>query len=1201
MKMLGKLTLSLLIVGLLVALNTQLTAQTVRGVLTGTVTDPSGAVVAKASVVATETQTGVKSTTVTSSAGTYRFPELPLGIYTVEVTQSGFKKATTNNVLVQVNTTTPVDVTMQLGQSTEVITVAAGTKAVGSESSDIGSVVATRQIVELPLALGGVGNLRSPEAFIFLMPGTAGPGTASSSNGIFISKVGGGQNFGNEIMVDGASQTRSENGSSFDEEAPSVEALQEFKVQTATFPAEYGRTTGAVENFVTKSGTNSFHGSVYELFRNNALDANSWFNDGRKALCAPGDAVCRRRFDVAPDKKNDYGFTIGGPIRIPGVYNGKNKTFFFFSWEQYRQTAGGSQTSTIPTLAQRGGDFSASLTSTLASPTPNPCDGTPIFQGQIFDPATEKIVGGVPCRSAFPGNIIPAARFSTVANNLLALIPTPTTNATVNNFTFNGSYPIINTAWTIRGDENISDKSRVFFSYSWRDNTSLKATQTYPQPIETNQWDQKFLTYLYRAGWDYTFSPTILNHFNVGVNRTNSLNYTIASEAKKDWASQLGITGTGATLVNSPFKPFPRFILNEGIPNIGKNQADDNVDNGLRLNDSVSWSHGAHYLKFGVDYRYQQYSGLAYDDVAGTYNFNRNETAGTPNVNAVTGNGIASFLLGQVDVSDLGVRGHQPKWLSRYYALFVQDDFKVTHKLTLNLGLRWDVDVPRHESINNSSNLDLTKPDTTAGNLPGALVFGTQCKCNTAWADTYYKAVGPRFGFAYSPFDDNKTAIRGGYGIVYGPNFPSDFGNNMQTGYGSFPHFQSTNGFDPAFNIDSGVPAFALPPVLNPNVFNFNGVGGAFIGKSQGRQAMIQNWSLQVQRQLATDLMATIAYVGQRGTHLRSQLQNINNINPSNFALGDKLRESAVGNDAGVPLPYPTYPASRLVADALRPFPQYNFIATDCCYQNIGQSTYHSLQATLERRFSAGLNLQGSYTWSKDITDADSALPGINGGIRQIQNPYNLQGEKSLSIQDIPHTFVISYIYELPFGRGKHFLNGSRSVVDRLIGGWQIGGVQRYQSGVPLSFGCATGIPGWDNCVRFNRVSGQSLASAASLNGTLNPFSSDPTVNRLFNRAAFADANLGRTPTTPFALGNMPRITGELRMNPYYNEDFSLIKNTTITESVKVQLKVEFLNAFNRHAFAVPNMNPNDNNNFGVPTGTINSARSIQLTGRITY
>ena len=1199
MKFLGKLTLTLLLAGLLVCPTSQLMAQTVRGVLTGTVTDPSGAVVAGASVVATETRTGVKSSTVTSSSGSYRFPELPLGIYTVEVTRSGFKRATTNDVLVQVNTTTPVDVKMQIGESSEVITVTAGTKGVESESSDIGSVVGSRQIAELPLALGGVGNLRSPEAFVFLMPGTAGPGTANSSNGIFISKVGGGQNFGNEIMVDGASQTRSENGSSFDEEAPSVEALQEFKVQTATFPAEYGRTTGAVENFITKSGTNSYHGSVYELFRNNALDANSWFNDGRKALCAPGDAVCRSRFDVSPDKKNDYGFTIGGPIRIPGVYNGKNKTFFFFSWEQYRQTAGGSNTTTVPTLAQRSGDFSASLNPSVVLGT-NPCDGTPINPGQIFDPATEQLVGGVPCRSAFPGNIIAPARFSTVANNLLAFIPVPTTNALLNNFTFNGSYPIINTTWTIRGDVNISDRSRVFFSYSWRDNTSKKATQTYPQPIENNQWDQKFLTYLYRGGWDYAFSPTSLNHFNVGFNRTNSLNYTVAAEANTDWAAQLGLTGTAATLVNSPFKPFPRFNVGEGVAGFGKNQADDNVDNGIRVNDSVAWSHGAHNFKFGVDYRYQQYSNLAFDNVAGVFNFVRGETAAVPTLNAQTGNGIASLLLGQVESSDIGTRANQPRWISHYYALFVQDDFKVTNKLTLNVGLRWDVDAPRHEANNNTSNLDLTKPDVTAGNLPGALVFGTQCHCNTAWADTYYKAFGPRIGFAYSPFDNNRTAIRGGYGIVYGPNYPADFGGSMTTGYGNFPHFQGPNGFDPAFNIDSGVPAFALPPVLNPDVFNFRGVGGSFIGKDQGRQAMIQNWSLQVQRELATDLMATIAYVGQRGTHLRSGIQNINNINPSNFALGNKLFESAVGNDAGVALPYPTYPAFRLVADALRPFPQYNFIATDCCYQNIGQSTYHSLQATIERRFSAGLNLQGSYTWSKDLTDADSALPGINGGIRQIQNPYNLQGEKSLSIQDIPHTFVISYIYELPLGRGKHFLNGSHGIVDGLIGGWQIGGVQRYQSGVPLSFGCATGIPGWDNCIRFDRVAGQSLESAASRNGTLNPFSSDPTVNGLFNRAAFFDENASRTPTAPFTLGNLPRITGELRMNPYYNEDFSLIKNATITESVKAQLKVEFLNAFNRHAFATPNMSPNDPN-FGIPTGTINGARSIQLTARIKF
>src|SRR5690348_12367065 len=378
-------------IGLFVSPAIRLQAQTVRGVLTGTVTDPTGAVVPGAAVVATETRTGVKSSTVTSSSGTYRFPEVPLGTYALEVTQSGFKKATINDVLVQVNTTTSVDVKMQLGQSSETITVNAEAQGVETGSSDVGGVVAERQIVELPLALGGVGNLRSPEAFVFLIPGTTGPGTANSSNGIFISKVGGGQNFGNEIMIDGASQTRSENGSSFDEEAPSVEALQEFKVQTSTFAAEFGRTTGGVENFITKSGTNNYHGSLYELFRNNALDANSWFNDGRRAQCKPGDDACRRLFDRSPDKKNDYGINVGGPVQIPHLYNGTNRTFFFASWEQYRQTAGGSNTTTVPTAAQRNGDFSATLNTGTVLGT-NPCDGTPIFAGQIFDPATEKIV-----------------------------------------------------------------------------------------------------------------------------------------------------------------------------------------------------------------------------------------------------------------------------------------------------------------------------------------------------------------------------------------------------------------------------------------------------------------------------------------------------------------------------------------------------------------------------------------------------------------------------------------------------------------------------------------------------------------------------------------------------------------------------------------------------------------------------------------
>ncbi len=388
-------------------------AQTVRGGLTGAITDSTGAVVPNATVEAKNEATGDIARTVSTSAGAYRFPELPLGRYDISVSAPGFKTATFTGVLVQIQQITPLDAVLQAGGTTETVTVDANAPTIQTESSDIGGVVSDKQIVELPLALGGVGALRSPEAFAFLLPGTTGPGTANSNNGIFLSKIAGGQNYGNEVLIDGSSQQRSENGSSFDEEAPSVEALQEFKITTALPQAEYGRTTGGIENFVTKSGTNKYHGTAYEIFRNEDLDANTWFNNGNRAFYCTGSndtPACHAQYAVPQDKKNDYGVTIGGPIWLPKVYNGRDKLFFFFSWEQLGYKLGATQTSTVPTVAMRNGDFSAPLIFRTDLPPvgTNPCQGdAPVYQGEIFDPQTERTVrrrmGPFPAEISSPG------------------------------------------------------------------------------------------------------------------------------------------------------------------------------------------------------------------------------------------------------------------------------------------------------------------------------------------------------------------------------------------------------------------------------------------------------------------------------------------------------------------------------------------------------------------------------------------------------------------------------------------------------------------------------------------------------------------------------------------------------------------------------------------------------------------------------
>src|SRR5580704_2718222 len=441
-------------------------AQTNQGSIAGNVLDASNAVVVNAKIVATNVATGARYETVSSSAGAYRFPNLTVGTYDVSVTATGFKTSNLKGVIVQVATVAALDVMLATGSVNETVVVNAEAPKIQTESNEIGTVVTQDQVLELPLALGSsVQYMRSPEAFVFLIPGVVGPGSGNGSGGTFESKIAGGQNYATEVLLDGASMFRSENGSSFDETAPSVEALSEFKVLVSTIPAEYGRTTGGIETFSTKAGTNVFHGDAYDLFRNEDMDANSWGNNNA--------GLPRNR-----DRQNDYGLTFGGPVWIPKLYNGKNKTFFFFSWEQYRQTQGLTSTSTVPTQAEVGGDFTASLNTANVLGT-NPCDDTPIYQGEIFDPSTTRTVGTTQCRTAFmnapgsTGNKIPTAELTTVGKNILSYYPAPTNGNALNNLTYQYSFPTTATTPTVRIDENIGEKNKLYFTYSSRINNRI--------------------------------------------------------------------------------------------------------------------------------------------------------------------------------------------------------------------------------------------------------------------------------------------------------------------------------------------------------------------------------------------------------------------------------------------------------------------------------------------------------------------------------------------------------------------------------------------------------------------------------------------------------------------------------------------------------------------------------------------------------
>ena len=1230
------------------ALVTGLHAQTVFGSLAGTVTDPSGASVGGAKVHVAGVGSGTKLDFTTSSSGAFRFSELPIGAYNVTVTAPGFQTGQFNGIQINLQVTTSLVATLKVGTTTETVTVNESALSLQTETSDITGSITDQQYNDLPLALGGVGALRSPEAFIFLLPGNTGPGTANSNNGIFFAKIAGGQDYGSEVLIDGLSQQRSENGSSFDEEAPSVDALRELTVTDAVPPAEYNRTTGGFENFATKSGTNAYHGQVYDLFRNTALDANLWFNGGNGAQACSGTndtPACLKGFSTPVDRKNDYGVTFGGPVRIPKLYNGRDKLFFFFAWENLKYTVGANVTSTVPTTAELGGDFSSpSILIPGTNEGTDPCDGSIIQQGEIFDPATQRTVqtatGPVTCRTAFPGNKIPMSRFSPAAVKLLSYYPTVSNpNDVVSNYQFSSQSPIQNTTMTIRIDSNITQNHHVWSSYSSRDNNRISGTpQVLPYPIDPSTWRQNFTTHFWRAGWDWTIRPNLLNNLIIGTNRSNSANFAIPIAAGVNYFQQFGIGN--ANSLNFPA------ISNGILTNEGNApQNDQNIDNGVRVVESITWQKGKHSLTFGTDDRYQQYSPLN--------NNSPNITFGTGQTEAFlgssgNGNGLASELLGLANGGGQNIYAHQSRWISWYYSGYAQDDWKVTPQLTFNLGVNYSIDRPRHEADNYTSEFSPTAVDPEYG-VPGALVFGTQCVsqgCNTAWVDTYKKDIAPRLGFAYSPnFLHNTTAIRGGFGILYGPLQYDDFGGSMNTGYKSNPSFNSPDGFNPAFVIDNGYPAFTPPPDLDPGFFNGQPVSGSYIEPGASRPAEVYNWDANIQQQLSKGFIFSIGYVGSAAQNLQANNQNINNIPLSALNLGFHLNDNVQGNADGVTAPfagfYNLWGNGVQVQRALRPFPQYDYIDTGCCIQATGHSSYDALLVSLKGQLK-DLTLQASYTWQKNENDTDSALPNTNPGQPQVQNPDDLRQEKAISIQDLPNTFVLSYIYALPFGKGEHFLN--HGFASYFAGGWKVGGIQRYQSGAPLAFCCAAGIPGFQNAIRYN-LTGASVISPVYKSGwrKINPFAgangkgeTDPQVNSFFvgsqtNQNCGASArqpNCSGTYGTegiapaffdqvqyvnelaspppgvapvylPFTLGNTPRVTG-IRMPIWANEDFSIIKNTPLREGVQLGLKFELLDAFNRHYFNTPDTNPADQN-FGIPTSTANGPRNIQVTANINF
>lgn len=1179
---------SLLLLLLMLVCATSGFAQSDRGTITGTVTDQSGAVVANAKITATSLDTGEVREVATSDEGHYTLPELKAGPWKISVGAQGFKASALDRVQVAVQVTRTVDITLEAGSVSETVNVSAEAPVIQPDSAVRQTNVTERQVKELPLAVSAESGGRTPLAFIFLdsnvtaASATTGRGTDASNF-----RVSGGQGLGTEILIDGASTRRAQNGTFFSEVAPGPNAFQEFTISTSTYSAEFGNSSGGVVNFTIKSGGNEFHGEAYDLLRNKALNANSFLNN------ALG-------FKKPEDSQNDFGGNIGGPVWIPKIYNGRNRTFFFFNYEGYRFSQSETVTVSVPTLRMRSGDFSELLTDpAVLRQFPNGV--------QVYDPTQPPAT-----RAAIPGNRLDQYRGGAVIDpvGLAALqrFPEPTGPGVFHNYTTTSTVPTDMNNYIGKVDQVISDKQRFNVSYSNRKLTTIKGGfPRFPIPfVVQDVWDQNFKSDYLRFQHDYTLSPTLLNHFNFGFNRVEvrNMNFTegfnpseelgLPANASQNLAfPRLGFPGYGDPVVSGDIRAYQ---------NIGSTFFSDNqTDKEFEIADFVTWVKGRHSLKFGGDLRWTKFDIHQLIDPGGTFNFRHDQTAADRDPEG--GWPIASLITGATEFSFVTFRSIDPGWRYFYPSMFVNDDFKITQNLTLNLGIRYDIPFPRTEKENRFRGFDpnVINPDV---NRPGAIVGaggqgGLQAE-NKGLVKTDYSNVSPRFGLAYS--FDNKTVVRGGFGLYYAPLLYGFNGaNNIAEGTLGY----SVNALRTPAGRQSTVFLRSLPslPAIDPN--------GQFIGATDidffdpnfktGRTAQ---WSLDVQRELPAKFAISIGYIGHKATRLKSNFSRLNALSLDALKLGFPLLNKPLAEvtaaerryAAAVGVPLPSSPNAVFngfngsVAQSLRPFPQYGRINN--LLESKGESWYNALQIKVDRRFSRGIQFGLSYTFSKLLTNASEDLFGSSPISGVLQNPYDIKSLKSVSPNNAPYVLVFNYIFELPFGKGRRFLDRG-GFFDRFVSGWQVGAIHRYQSGLPIVVFTSENRD-WLDLVGFG---GNLRPNLTGLRLTeFLPLGPNGTTVRVLNPAAFAPLpNFQAPPTTDVTnpayaayyadplrfFGTATPVLDFDHVLPFRSENVNLMKRTRLAETLTFEFRAEFFNIFNRHRYFQPNGDIRNPNIFG--------------------
>jgi len=1116
-------------IALSIAFTLPLAAQSTSSTVSGKVTDPSGSVVPAAAISASNEDTGLRRATTSNDDGVYVVPLLPPGRYRISVQKEGFKPITRTGIVLQVDQVARIDFVLDLGAVAETIEVSDNAPLLQQDTSALGQVVDNQKILSLPLNGRMTFRLVNLTPGIIVTPGSSGQ-FGDVSVGTFDDinfSINGGRAQSNEVMVDGVPSTTG--FLNLMTTVPSVDATQEFKVQSNSMSAEWGRFGGGVINVSTRGGTNEFHGSLFEFVRNNAFDSNEFFNK-------------RAGRNIPPFRMNQFGGSGGGPLV-------RNKTFFFANYEATRWRRGDIFQTTVPTLLQRDGDFSRTFTPT----------GDII---SIYDPLTSAALtpGGANFRrTVFPGNVIPRNRFDAVGANIVKFYPTPNTQGTAftetQNFLSNAARKIDKNEGAIRIDQTFTDKFRMFGRLAVTDNVLGQPDHFRNEATPGVGANGNIAFRYYTAALDstYTLSANALLNIRYGLARFNWARKT------RSYGFDQRTLGMADSVVSQMQIPvFPNLGV-EGYSGMAGGSFIDTGQDTHSLLPSLTIIRGKHTLKAGGDLRLRRNNLWVIANGGGSYTVNRAFTRGPdPNVFTVNaGNGVASLLLGTAASGQIG--SYPGASLQNfYYSGYFQDDWRIGQRLTLNLGLRYETESPYSERRNYLAYFDVNEASPLANpsfpNLKGGLRFVTKNglgRSAYAWDRNNFS---PRIGLAYAA--NNKTTIRTGFGVFYGALELSNDLNNFTpvngNGFSGLTPFVGT--------IDSVTPfAYLRNPFPNGLQAPPGSSAGALAMVGQGisswdyagRTPYTMQWNFDVQRSITSDLLIDVAYAGSRGVHL-ARVYDYNALPTQLLSLGTGLQQ-LVDNPFFGKINVGTLAQQRVQRrQLLLPYPQ--FTGVTILNAAAATSAYHSIQLKLEKRLSKGQSLLVSFTGAKLIGNSNNNLAGlgVQGNGTGTQDWYNLRGERSISEMDISRAMTISHVIELPFGPGRHFLN-TNHVAAYILGGWNLSTIMTARGGMPLALNAP--IPGGGNRPNSTGVSAE-LSADRSRNDAL---------NRWFDTSQF-------TLPASFTMGNVSRTLPDVRGPGVLAFDFSLSKHVSIKEKFNIQFRAEAFNAFNRPQFWMPNV-----------------------------